>query len=175
MTMTFCKLGEKKTKSELLSHAQLCSPMHCTLPRSSVYGISLAKILEWVACPPPGIFLTHISNPSLLQLLHGRQILYHLSYHGSPEWILIERIVFSRININGKGLCSLSYLNYIVHNLNTNWIPMFSELIMNVKYREFSTNVQPFSFYEKWLCGYICMDFLPVSYLVVNTIFLKDV
>ena len=59
-TMTFCKLGEKKPKSELLSHAQLCSPMHCSLPCSSVYGISLAKILEWVACPPPGIFLTHI-------------------------------------------------------------------------------------------------------------------
>ena len=159
----------------MLSHAQLCILMHCSPLSSSVYGISWAKILEWIACPSPGIFLTHVSNLSLLQLLHCRQIVYHLSHQGSPEWILIDKAVFSRINTNCKGLCSLSYLNYIVHNLNTNWIPVFSGLVMNVKYREFSTNVQPFSFYEKWLCGYICMDFRPVSCPAVNTICLKDV
>ena len=28
----------------------------CSLPGSSVHGISQARILDWVAIPPPGIF-----------------------------------------------------------------------------------------------------------------------
>ena len=34
-----------------LSHFQLCDHMHCSPPASSVHGISLARILEWVAIP----------------------------------------------------------------------------------------------------------------------------
>ena len=34
---------------ELLSCVQLCDPMDCSPPGSSVHGISQAKILEWVA------------------------------------------------------------------------------------------------------------------------------
>ena len=30
-----------------------CDPMDCSLPGSSVHGIFLARILEWVAFPPP--------------------------------------------------------------------------------------------------------------------------
>ena len=29
----------------------LCNPMDCSLPDSSVYGISQARMLEWVAIP----------------------------------------------------------------------------------------------------------------------------
>ena len=29
----------------------LCDPLDCSLPGSSVYGISQARILEWVAIP----------------------------------------------------------------------------------------------------------------------------
>ena len=36
------------------SHVQLCSFMDCSPPGSSVHGILQARILEWVACPPPG-------------------------------------------------------------------------------------------------------------------------
>ena len=32
----------------------LCDPMDCSPPSSSVYGILQERILEWVACPPPG-------------------------------------------------------------------------------------------------------------------------
>ena len=32
----------------------LCSPMDCSPPGSSVHGISKARVLEWVAMPPPG-------------------------------------------------------------------------------------------------------------------------
>ena len=32
----------------------LCDPTDCSLPGSSVHEILQARILEWVACPPPG-------------------------------------------------------------------------------------------------------------------------
>ena len=32
----------------------LCDPVDCRPPGSSVHGILQARILEWVACPPPG-------------------------------------------------------------------------------------------------------------------------
>ena len=32
----------------------LCDRMDCSQPGSSVHGISQARILEWVAFPPPG-------------------------------------------------------------------------------------------------------------------------
>ena len=33
----------------------LCDPTDCSPPGSSVHGIFPAKILEWVAFPPPGM------------------------------------------------------------------------------------------------------------------------
>ena len=46
-------------------------PMDCSLPHSSVHGISQVRILEWAAISScSGIFLTQGSNPSLLHLLH---------------------------------------------------------------------------------------------------------
>ena len=33
-----------------------CDHMDCSLPGSSVHGIFQARILEWVAFPPPGDF-----------------------------------------------------------------------------------------------------------------------
>ena len=35
----------------LQSWPTLCDPMDCSLPGSSVHGISQARILEWVAMP----------------------------------------------------------------------------------------------------------------------------
>ena len=32
-----------------LSHVQLCNPMDCSLPDSSVHGIFQARVLEWIA------------------------------------------------------------------------------------------------------------------------------
>ena len=37
----------------MLSHVRLCDPMGCSLPGSSVHGIFQARLLEWVAFPPP--------------------------------------------------------------------------------------------------------------------------
>ena len=67
-----------------------CEPMDCSL---SVYGIFQARIPEWVAISSSrGSFQsrdqTHISCVSCI----GRQILYHLSYLGSPESALLYPI-----------------------------------------------------------------------------------
>ena len=43
-----------KVKVKSLSRVQLCNPMGCSLPGSSIHGIFQARILEWVAIPSPG-------------------------------------------------------------------------------------------------------------------------
>ena len=62
--------------AQLLSYIlTVCNPMDCSPPRSSIHGISQARILEWGAIsfsrgssqPRDG---THVSNT-------GRRILYH--------------------------------------------------------------------------------------------------
>ena len=55
----------------------LCKPMNCSPPGSSVHGILQAGTLELVAVPFQGILLTQGSN---LDLLHCRQVVYHLSH-----------------------------------------------------------------------------------------------
>ena len=53
------------------SHVQLCDPMDCSLPGSSVHAVSQVRTLEWVAVPSSGrIFLTQGSNLCLFCLLH---------------------------------------------------------------------------------------------------------
>ena len=60
----------------------LCNPMDCSPLGSSVHADSPGKNTG-VGCHAllQGIFPTQGSNPGLL---HGRQILYQLSYKGSP-------------------------------------------------------------------------------------------
>ena len=48
----------------------LCDLMDCSPPGSSVHGILQEKILEKVACPPPGSLGWEETNPGLLCLLH---------------------------------------------------------------------------------------------------------
>ena len=63
----------------------LCNPMDCSLPGSSVHRGSPGKNTG-PSCHALllGIFLTQGSNPGLL---HCRWILYHLCHEGSP-WML---------------------------------------------------------------------------------------
>ena len=55
------------------------SPLDC---KEIQPGILQARILEWVATPSSKDLLTEGWTPGLL---HCRQILYQLSYEGSPE------------------------------------------------------------------------------------------
>ena len=65
----------------LQSCSTLFNPMDCSLPGSSVLEILQARILEWVAMP----FSRDLPNLGIEPgLPHGRQILYQLSYLGSP-------------------------------------------------------------------------------------------
>ena len=65
----------------LLSHVRLLWPLaNCSLPGSSVHGI-LKNTVMGCHCLLQGIFPMQESNPGLL---HCRQILYRLSYEGSP-------------------------------------------------------------------------------------------
>ena len=69
----------------LQSHLTLCDPTDCSPPGSSAHRILQAQIMKWVAmASSTGIFLSQGSNPSLLHLLHCRQILYPLGHLGSP-------------------------------------------------------------------------------------------
>ena len=61
----------------------LCDPMICSLSGSSVHGNSPDKNTG-VGCHAllQGIFPSQKLNPGIL---HGKQILYHLSHQGSPQ------------------------------------------------------------------------------------------
>ena len=57
----------------------LCDPMDCSLPDSSVHGMDSPGKHTGVGCHAllQGIFPTQGAYPSLLGLLHHRQVLYH--------------------------------------------------------------------------------------------------
>ena len=52
------------------------------VPGSSVHGIFQARVLVWVAIP---FSRGNLPDPGIeLDVLHCRQMLYHLSHQGSP-------------------------------------------------------------------------------------------
>ena len=59
----------------------LCNPTDYSPPGFSVHGILQARILEWIAISFSRGTSQQESNPGFL---HGRQILYHLSYREVP-------------------------------------------------------------------------------------------
>ena len=72
----------------MLSHVQLCNPVDCSPPGSSVHGDSPGKNSE-LGCHAllQGIFTTQGFDPGLQ---HCRWILCRLSHQGSPrimEWV----------------------------------------------------------------------------------------
>ena len=59
----------------------LCNPMDYSLPYSSVLGVLWARILEWVAMPPPA----DIANPGIEPAPPALQVnSLPLSYQGIP-------------------------------------------------------------------------------------------
>ena len=84
----------KEGKPGHLLVVQLCPtlwPHGFSLPGSSVHGILQARILEWVAISFSSI--TSLSR-DWTRLLHGRQILYHLSHQRSPRRREIPKLLF---------------------------------------------------------------------------------
>ena len=70
----------------MLSCVQLCDPMDCWPPGSSVHGIFQPRILEWVATSSSrgSSILTQGLNPSLLGLLHWQAASLPLAPSGKP-------------------------------------------------------------------------------------------
>ena len=87
----------RKWKWKSLSHVRLFATSWFEAPRFAtpwtVHGILQARILECVAFPfSRGIFPTQESNPGVP---HCRQILYQLSYKGSPRILKLVAYPFS--------------------------------------------------------------------------------
>ena len=74
--------GGKANELVAQSCPPLCDPMGCSPPGSSVHRIFQGRIGVGCHPLPQEIFLTQGSNPGLL---HGQQILYHLSHQGSAS------------------------------------------------------------------------------------------
>ena len=78
--------------------------MNCSLPGSSVRGTFQALVLEWIAISfSRGIFLTQELNPGLL---HCRQMIYQVSYEGSPTEETLADFIFLGSKITADGDCS---------------------------------------------------------------------
>ena len=69
----------------------LCNPMDCSLPGSSVHGISQARILEWVAisCSRRSSQHRDQTRVSCISCI-GRQILYQLCHPLAYNWKKME-------------------------------------------------------------------------------------
>ena len=81
----------------------LCDLMDCSLPGSSVHGISQARILEWIAISDPaGDLPTQGSNLSLLHLLHWQAGSLPLVPLGKPRFHECPLIFFRRCLIIQK-------------------------------------------------------------------------
>ena len=64
----------------------LCDPLDCSLLGSSFHGVLQARILEWVACPPPG----DLPNPVIKPRYPALQEDSLPNHEGSPrilEWV----------------------------------------------------------------------------------------
>ena len=69
-------------------------PMDCSLAASSLRGIFQARVLEWVTISfSRGSWISQGSNPDFP---HCRQMLYHLSYQGSP--LITQREFLKKAN-----------------------------------------------------------------------------
>ena len=88
----------------LVAHSclTLCDPMDCSPPGSSVHGDSPGKnTLVGSHSLLQGIFPTEELNPGLL---HCRQILYHLSHQGSPNFSLQKHTLLNWASLVAQRL-----------------------------------------------------------------------
>ena len=84
----FIQKGKEKESEVAQLCPTLCDTMDCSLPGSSVHGIFLAIVLEWIAISfSRGIFPTQGSNPGLP---HCRQRLYRIVDRRFTAWATRE-------------------------------------------------------------------------------------
>ena len=83
----------------------LCDPVDCSLPGSSVHGILQARILELVACPPPGdlpdsgIKPVSLMFPALAARFFISSITWEAQYKRLLVWKCAITVIFLNLNI----------------------------------------------------------------------------
>ena len=91
----------------------LCNPIGCSMPGSSIHGILQAKILVWVACPPPGDLPDPETEPVSPVSSALQWILYYCV--SECEWACVcvcVLVIQSRLI-----LCDCSLLGSSVHGI----------------------------------------------------------
>ena len=131
----------------LQSCLTLCATMDCSLPGSSVHGIFLARILEWVA-----ISFSRVSSwPrdrtcfSCISFI-GRWILYH--------WAIWEALPQTAANSFSLELFSLDYCNSVVTCLIFFTLVLYSHSPAAVRVTfqcENSIEPHPYWKFSRWL------------------------
>ena len=86
----------------------LCDALDCILPGSSLPGILQARILEWVACPPPGDLPDPGIKPASLRSPAGSLPLSHPGNVRlcSPNKGLLAAFLFTQLILLSKELDS---------------------------------------------------------------------
>ena len=93
----------------------LCDPMDCSPPGSSVHGILQAKILEWVACPPPD----GLSNPGIKYHKHTAAAAAAKSFQSCPT--LCDPIDGSPPGFPVPGTLQARTLEWVAISFSNTW------------------------------------------------------
>ena len=108
ITKLSARRNNEESQYKIIMHAcsvNLCDPMDCSSPGSSVHGIFQARILEWIAIPFSRGFSQfrdwiHIS-------CIGRQILYHWDPWEAPYRMISSVQSLSRVRLCDPMTCSM--------------------------------------------------------------------
>ena len=103
--------------------------MDCSLPGSSVHVIFPGKNTG-VGCHflLQGIFLTQGLNPGLL---HCRQILYHLSHQGSPQFSSVTQLCLTLCDTMDCSTPGFPVLHYLLEFVQTHWASLVVRMAKN--------------------------------------------
>ena len=99
----------------------VCNPLHCTLPGSYPWDFSSKNTGVGCHFLLQGIFPTQRSNPHLLSVLHGRQILYLLNHQGSPTPAISLASFHFSLPISSPGTCQVSPFRTFAYAIPSAW------------------------------------------------------
>ena len=85
------------------SSPTVCNPMNCSMPGSSVHGISQARILEWVAISSPG----DLPNPGIKPRSLTLQAVACIWSRFFTNWATGEVLLFWRHNIKSSNYSNI--------------------------------------------------------------------
>ena len=97
-----------KSESEVAQlRPTLCNPMDCSLPGSSVHGIFLARVLEWVAIAFSNVWIwanvKHLRcfftlNPIICLFYHHFFFILKFT-HSRQHFLIVQKKIFSKISV----------------------------------------------------------------------------